>query len=178
MAADKEKDRLRKAAQRAQPKSEPAPLPSANALAGPGNPAQAPAGGVVLDAGAEGAPFIPWQSQMLQPLFDQLVPAAEEMMAAQLSSKAAKAKLPADMVKQIETDAAWSPPSKKAVQMSAPEVAAKWLNEAGVSSEHRGEIVLGLAVLQIGARHVQLVRSLDKLIAQNAEQKKPEEKKP
>ena len=47
----------------------------------------------------------------------------------------------------------------------APQVAAKWMNKAGISAENQPEIVLGTAVVSILAVHMKLIRKLDKLIA-------------
>ena len=69
------------------------------------------------------------------------------------------------MVREIETDAKWSTPAKKALEIAGPQVAAKWLNKTGISAENQPEVVLGTAVASILAGHVLLLRRLDKLIA-------------
>jgi len=160
LAADREKDRLRKERQRDRQRGpDPAPLPSVA-----GAPAAAP-GALGADPGLEGAPVLPWEAKMLEPLFEQLLPAVEELSVNQIASRATKARLPVEMVREIETDAKWSTPAKKALEIAGPQVAAKWLNKTGISAENQPEVVLGTAVASILAGHVLLLRRLDKLIA-------------
>jgi len=102
---------------------------------------------------------------MLEPLFEQLLPAVEELSVNQIASRAVKARLPGEIIKEIEADAKWSTPAKKALEIAGPQVAAKWLNRTGISAENQPEVVLGTAVASILAGHVLLLRRLDKLIA-------------
>ena len=162
-AADRERDRQRKQKLRDAAKPpEPAPLPPAP-VAGP---APAPAPDAIAQPGLAPVPFVPWDQATLKPLFDQLIPTIEELTVDQMTSRAEKAKLSPEMVKEIGKDARWSSPSRKAVEIAAPQVAAKWMNKAGISAENQPEIVLGTAVVSIVAVHVKLIRKLDKIIAQ------------
>ena len=99
----------------------------------------------------------------------------------QLASKAQKARLPGDLVRDIQHDATWPAVAKKGLEMSAPRVAAKVLNATGISSEHQDVVVLLSSITMIGGRHLQLLRRMDKIIAAQtaaAAAKAPEEKKP
>ena len=120
---------------------------------------------------------------MLKPLFDQLLPTIEALTVTQLASKAEKGRLPGDLVNEIEKDAKWSTPAKKALELSAPQVAAKFLNKTGISSENQPEVICGTAIASILAGHVMVLRRIDKAIASmNAAKPAPapakEEKKP
>jgi hypothetical protein len=101
----------------------------------------------------------------LRPLFEQLIPTVEALTVNQLTGRAEKAHLPASLIKEIERDAKWSAVSKNAVNLAAPQVAAKWLNKSGISAENQPELVLGTALATIFASHTMLLRRLDKLIA-------------
>src|SRR5258708_14935569 len=94
--ADKKKDRLRKKLQRTQ-RSEPAPLPS---VAGTPGATQATPGAVVSVPGVEAVPLDPWKPEDVKQLFEQLVPAAEELTSRQISERAFKAKLPPDVLQE------------------------------------------------------------------------------
>jgi len=177
IAADRERDRVRKQNKRdaAGKIAEPPPLPSATTAVV--HAPQTPVAGE--DAKPVGAPvsFVPWDHQTLKPLFDQLLPTIEDLNVQQLTSRAEKAKLPAEVVKEIGKDARWNSTSRKAVEIAAPQVAAKWLNKAGISAENQPEIVLGTAVVCIVTAQVKLLGRLDKLIALHAGQEKEEKAK-
>jgi len=161
IAADREKDRLRKQRQRDAEFAarEPAALPGAVA----GQPVATP-GAVPVDAGVQGPTPVPWDAQMLAPLFEQLLPAVENLSVEQITSRAAKARLPAEIVKEIEGEAKWSKPAKKALEVAGPQATAKWLNRLGISSENQAELVCGTALASILAGHALLLRRLNKLI--------------
>lgn len=168
MAADREKDRQRKARAAAAAKqsaalANPAPLPAAV----PGQ-APPPAGGLGagpgLPLGGGGGP-VPWEAGTLKPLFDQLLPAVEVLTVRAVIERADKARLPAAVVKEIERDAAWNEPAKKAIGVAAPQVAAKWLNKSGLSAENQPELVLGTAVAALIVHQNKVLARLDKLIA-------------
>lgn len=179
LAADREKDRLRKnranaAARQSAAAANPAPLPAA--VAGEG---QTPLGGVGTGPSLpfDGSGVTPWDSQTLKPLFDQLLPAVEALTVRQIVERADKAKLPGAVVKEIEKDAAWAEPSRKALAVAAPQVAAKWLNKSGVSAENQPELVMGTALAAIIVGQQATLRRLDKLILA-ANQPKEETKTP
>ena len=176
-AADRERDRLRKQnARDAKKLAEPPPLPAATAPVA--HPASAAAPGEAPQPGVSALAFVPWDQQTLKPLFDQLLPTIEDLTVHQLTNRAEQAKLPGELVKEIGKDARWSPVSRKAVEIASPQVAAKWLNKAGISAENQPEIVLGTAVACIAAGHVKLLRKLDKIIAtRDAAEKTKEQKK-
>jgi hypothetical protein len=169
VAADKEKDRLRKKQLRNAKRPDPAPLPSANA-------AQAAPGAVVGVPGPQSLPVIPWSADDLKPVFDQLLPALEELTKTTITEKAFKAKLPQDVLQEVCASAEWPVLAKKGVAVAAPHVSAKWLTQLGISTENKWEVVLATAVLSIGANHFKVLKRLDKLIA--LQSKSHEEKKP
>ena len=157
--ADRKADAQRKRDQRAALRqADPPPLPAA------GGPAQAPAGDLAAVPGAQGPPPVPWDPAMLAPLFLQLIPTAEKLTVRQITDRCAKAHLPGEIIEDIKKDAAWNPVAKKAIEVSAPAVAAKWLNKSGVSSEHQHEVILVTAVSSILAGHVMILRRLDELV--------------
>src|SRR5438128_831714 len=78
--ADKKKDRERKQADRkARAVAQPAPLPSADSNGASAMPATpgSPGPGVAAPVVAA-APVVPWTAEMLKPLTDELIAAAEE----------------------------------------------------------------------------------------------------
>jgi hypothetical protein len=184
IAADREKDRMRKklARDRAAAMAEPPPLPGLGAVppgAAPAAVGQAEAPGdspLAGGAALAGSPM-PWDSATLKPLFDQLIPTLETIAVGQLTSRATKARLPGEVVKEIERDAKFAPPAKKALEIAAPRVAAKWMNRTGISAEHQDEVILGTALASIAAQQVLLLKRLDKLIA-DANPAKAEPAKP
>ena len=100
----------------------------------------------------------------MKPLFDQLIPTVEELHVDQLTGMAEEAKLPGEIVKEIGRDARWPGPARKAIEISAPQVAAKWLNKSGISAENQPEVVLGTAIVSIAVSHRKLALKLQKLL--------------
>jgi len=183
IAADLEKDAKRKRDGRAAKKtaSDPAAIPSAN------SPGQTTANGVAAVPGAAGNPPVPWDPSLIAPLIKQILPTAQKMATRSITSRAEKAHLPGELIHDIEKEATWNPMAIQAIEISAPQVAAKWLNKTGVSAEHQPEIMLGTAICSILGSQVLLLNRLDKLIkvaneakpaapatpAQPTEEKKP-----
>jgi hypothetical protein len=110
---------------------------------------------------------VPWDPETLKPIFEQLIPAAEQVSVQSLTSRAAKANLPAEVLKEVEKDARWSPPTKTALLISAPQVCAKWLNKTGISAENQAEVVLGTAIASLIASHALLARKLTQMVAEH-----------
>ena len=161
--ADREKDRLRKERQRSR-SVEPPALPAAGA-AGVAGQAQAAAGAVGDGAGVEGVPVLAWDAKMLAPLFEQLIPTVEDLTVHQVAVRAAKCRLPPDIVREIEAEAKWSAPARKALELSAPQVAARLLNKTGISAENQPEVIFFTAISAILAGQVMTLKRLDKLAA-------------
>jgi hypothetical protein len=161
-AADRERDRRRKEAERKV--AEPAPLPSLGLGAAVASPVTTPVAGEVPQPGAAPVSFVPWDAQTLKPLFDQLIPTVEDWHVDHITGLVERAKLPAEIVKEIGKDARWPGPSRKAIEVSAPQVAAKWLNKSGISAENQPELVLGTAIVSIAVSHRQLLLKLKKLL--------------
>ena len=161
--ADREKERVRKERQRSRPVEPPA-LPAAGA-AGVAGQAQAAAGAVGDGAGVEGVPVLAWDAKMLAPLFEQLIPTVEDLTVHQVAVRAAKCRLPPDIVREIEAEAKWSAPARKALELSAPQVAARLLNKTGISAENQPEVIFFTAISSILAGQVMTLKRLDKLAA-------------
>lgn len=98
-------------------------------------------------AASGGPPAVPWTSDTLKPLFAELIPAIERADVESIAKKAAK--ISPELVAVVKTDAAWSAPAKASLETTAPQVAAKWLNAAGISADNAGEVILGVAILSI-----------------------------
>jgi hypothetical protein len=176
--ADRKKDRDRKKRER-DARQEPPPLPSASQTMD--GPSSTTTGGLGTLPGTPVAPVVPWDASTLQPAVEIFLPAAEELMVNQIASRAAKARLPGDIVKEIEAEAKWSASAKKGLEVSTAQVAAKWLNKAGISAEYQPEVTFLTALGRVLGGHALLLRRLDKLIAlanvQPAKPAKPEEEK-
>ncbi len=104
----------------------------------------------------------------------------EALTVRQVVDRAEKAKLPAAVVREVEKDCAWNEASKKALAVSTPQVAAKWLNKSGISAENQPELVMGTAIAGIVVGHTRVFKRLDKIIAsqvaeQNSHQKTGEQ---
>lgn len=170
LAADREKERVRKANQRARLRADPSPLPGV----APGQDTAGPMGGGAVPGGpAPAGPAMPWQAEALKPVFDQLLPTLEQLTMNQLAGRAEKARLPAELVREIERDARWSEPAKKALEIGCPQLAAKYLNKTGVGAEYQPEIVVGTALAAIVSTHTLLLRKLDQLIAAQQPKEQP-----
>ena len=109
--------------------------------------------------------MVPWTGTQLAPVFAELVPVVEKIMVGQVKGKATAANLPATEVKAICQEAEWNDVTRKALELSAPAVAAKWLNKSGVSAEHQDEVVLVTALAGVAVGHFRLCARLDELIA-------------
>lgn len=183
LAADREKDRLRKARLRASAigLTPPAALPTAAPSSPrppvapgpvpPGYPPPPPPLGAMPGFAPLEAPPLPWQANMLRPLLEQLIPALEASDVAKLKGELAELRLPPPLLKQIADDAAWPVASKKALEVSAPEVGAKWLNKAGISAENQHEVMLGGALVGIVVSRRLLRGRIEKLIAEVKKQR-------
>ena len=160
LEANRKKDRLRKKAERA---ADPPPLPSATQTMA-GTPSTA-SGGLGTLPGPEVQPVVPWDASAVQPIVEQFLPAAEELMVKQITDRAVRSRRTPEIVKAIEADAKWYEPAKKALNQNAAAVTAKWLNKLGVSSEYQAELALMTALSRIFGGHMLILRRLDKLIA-------------
>ena len=163
--ADRDRDARRKRERRVKA-PEPAPLPShpPNGVSTSVDAVSPPVDGAVAQPGVAPVSFVPWDAQTLKPLFDQLIPTVEDLHVEHLTGMAEEAKLPTEIVKEIGKDARWPGPSRKAIEISAPQVAAKWLNKSGISAENQPEVVLGTAIVSIVVSHRKLALKLEKLL--------------
>jgi hypothetical protein len=183
-AADLEKERLRKQNERLEkrqllpptlpPATGPAPAPQNIPVAFVDQP-QPGADGVLPGANAAPAPFVPWLGKKIEPVSERLVAIMEELRGRRISKRARLANLPPETVEEIEHTIGWDNNLKRLLSESSAEVAAKYLNKAGVSAEYQPEITLAGALLAAIHSDNQVMKRLDKLIA--AANPKPAEKK-
>jgi hypothetical protein len=106
-----------------------------------------------------------WEARDLLPVTENGVPILEEFASRQIVFKARRARLPAEIVTEIERDCKWPDKSKKMLAETSGALAAKYLNKAGISAEYKVEVNFSIAVLNIAANHLSILRRLDKLIA-------------
>lgn len=168
--ADRNKDAKRKRDERAalSAAAQPSPLPAAvvNLTSPPAvGPGPAPVGALAPGPGVEMSAFVPWDGKALLPVFEQAIPLAEELALRAVVKKARSARLPEKVLDEIEKDSAWPMRSKKLLEESSAQLAAKYLNKGGISAEYQPEIVFGVALCAVVAGHAKVLRRLDKLIA-------------
>lgn len=113
--------------------------------------------------------FVPvpviWQPADLRPVTSNAVPLLETICTKPLIKKARLAKLPPELIDEIERDCKWADGSKKMLAESSAALGAKYLNKAGISAEYKDEVNFGVALTTIAAGQIALSRRLDKLIA-------------
>jgi hypothetical protein len=111
------------------------------------------------------APPVSWQANDLRPVTSNAVPLLETLCQKPILRKARLARLPTELIDEIERDAKWPEGAKKMLAESSAAVGAKYLNRAGISAEYKEEVNLGLAIATIASSQIALTRRLDKLIA-------------
>lgn len=116
----------------------------------------------------DGVLVVPWSADILRPLFEQGVPLCESLAVKNLTAKAVKAHLAADMVREVEQGAAWNPLAKQQIVEGGAATAAKWLNTSGVSAEHADELRFFGGVLAVLAGYRTIAAKLDELAGQPA----------
>jgi hypothetical protein len=183
--ADRDKEAKRKRDKRSAlaAAAPPPPLPSAipSASAPASDKTFPPGPGLAAVPPAEIVPVaLAWQDR---DLLSVTTPAVSIVEAALLRGKKRKlklAKLPADIIGEVERDLAWPSESKKMLAETSSALSAKYLNKAGLSAEYKLEVNFSLAVLNLVAHEQAVNRRLDKLIAAAAvtDQVPPKEKKP
>ena len=171
-AWSREQDKQRKAAGRMQAAAAvaPPPLPPLAAVVDQTRPGMvdAPAASPVhLGSlpGSEVSPPIHWLAKDIEPLALELVHLTEEMAVSQVTKKCRGAKLPPEVIREIESDIAWADRSKKMLADGLAEISVGQLNENQVPLAVRPYIKVGMAGLQIGVGHMKILNRLDKLIA-------------
>lgn len=116
-------------------------------------------------AAIPGAPApVPWTAEILRPMFEQCVPAAEGLAKLQLCG-VAKEISPAAL-KLVQEQGGWNPVSVAAVKESGAQTAAKYLNASGVSAEYAPEVQLSIALGAILFGHIRLLSALHDLAAE------------
>jgi hypothetical protein len=162
LEADRDADRLRKQITRANAAAAqaPSPIPSVH-----GQP-QAPGAPLVPGPGGLAAPYngpappVPWTADMLKNICGQMIGACETLTANQLLDAALKVGMPEAVIEEMKLDGDWPALSKEALIIALPELCAKWLNKAGISSEYRFELMVGGAALGIGQNHLAQLRRI------------------
>ena len=141
-------------------------LPPFDPATAASRPAVASVGAVPPPAGgpAPGAVGLPWDSNVLKPLFASLVPALEKADVESLRARAAK--LDAALAQMVATDAPWNPAAKVTLIETGPEVTARMLNRVGISGEHAPEVAFLVAAGSIIAGRMLLSGKLDEMLAQ------------
>lgn len=157
--ADRERDQTRKRLDRARAR---ATLAGAVDRRLPAAPAPGPS---QIPAPADSAAGVPWDTGVLQPIFEQLLPALEKWNTEKIIVKAGKLSPPPELLAEIRRDAAWPGPARIALASSGPHCLAKWLNQLGVGAENAPEIIFGTAVASIVASQITLHSKLDRIIA-------------
>lgn len=76
-----------------------------------------------------------------------------------------------DLLPTVRADAPWNPAAKATIQTTAPAVAAKWLNAAGIGAENAGEVALGIAAITIFTSRMLLMGKLEEMEKKKQEQK-------
>lgn len=180
-----DRERKRKAAEAARAAETPPPLPPAGTFKFLGDPkviaaAEAaasrvgavppgatppPAGDLVSLPGAEGAPVVNWFARDIEPVVRELLALTEEISTKHLVNKCHKARLPQEIVREMERDLRWADRAKKMVEAGASELFAKYLNESNVPVEVRPWIMIAVGSLQISVGFMKVSSRLDKLIA-------------
>lgn len=128
-----------------------------------------PSGGVAGLPPVAAIPVVCWQARDVEPLVKELVALTEELLLKQCRSKMAKAKLPKDVVAEIEKDLLWAERAKAMVAAGASELFTKQLNESNVPVEVRPWIQIAIGSIQIAIGQIKVMSRLDKIIAQNEE---------
>ena len=110
----------------------------------------------------------------------ECVSLAEELCKKQVVTRCRRARLPAEIIREIEKDTAWAERAKRMIADGAAEISALLLNKAEVPVEARPWMNLGIGVTQISLGHMKVLKRLDELIAANGvpAPQPPEEKKP
>ena len=102
----------------------------------------------MVGAPGESSPVVPWTPDLLKEFTDEIVNACEASRQNGLSALAKEGGLPEKIVKKIHDDSKYPGASKRTLQLAAPKVAAKALNQTGVSAEHADLIAFfGAAVM-------------------------------
>lgn len=187
LSADREKERLKKQRQRERARAEvsaaqPAPvIPAATATAAPLG--ALPTGAVAPEAGAlpglpgSGiAPLVSWSAKDVEPVIRECVGLAEELCRKQVVGKCRKARLPAEIIREIEKDTTWAERAKKMIADGAAEISALQLNKAEVPVEARPWMNLGIGITQISLGHMKVLKRLDELISAQTSQPAAAEK--
>jgi hypothetical protein len=165
--ADKDRDAERKRMERA----EAAALHDSPALpAGPAIVHALPAQTIPVVGLPGPEPFAPqpevrWEAKDVEKLVRQFVALTEELCTKSITGRCQKANLSAAIVKEIENDAAWSASAKKMIEEGGSELAAKYLNDSGISPELKPFILISIGGLEIAINHQKVLKRLDQIIS-------------
>jgi hypothetical protein len=163
--ADRKKERERKKRDRAEASAlrEPPPLsPLPSSATGETLPPVAPLASV---PGIEGGPQVVWVAKDVEALCRELIELTEELCTRTINKKCRLARLPQEVIKEIERDAAWAKRAKDMIEADGSELAALYLNQSAVPIEVRPWIMLSLGSLQVAIGQMKILKRLDQLIA-------------
>ena len=154
---------------------EPPPLPAA----GVATDSVAPLGSgeSVGPVAAVAEVVVPWTAADIKEFTDELVDLSEAKRVSDFVAVAKEAKLPASLIRELETDAKFPAKSKAGLKTSIAACAAKWLNRSGISSKNKEEAALVFFGFGIWLQGRRLRAKLDELIQEDKDrQKKADEK--
>lgn len=114
-----------------------------------------------MPAAPGAVPPVPWDTGLLRPLFDSVVPELEKLAVGNLRAKAAG--IDPGLGPMVERDAAWNPVAKATLVTTGPEVVAKGLNSVGVSAEYAPAIAFFTAAGAILTSYKILAAKLDEM---------------
>lgn len=166
-----DRERKQRAADSARAAATPPPLPAAPTAtppplgALPPGATPPPSGDLVSLPGAENPSVVNWFARDIEPVVRELLALTEELSTKHLVNKCHKARLPQEIVREMERDLRWAERAKKMVEAGASELFAKYLNESQVPVEVRPWLMIAVGSLQISVGFMKVSARLDKLIA-------------
>jgi hypothetical protein len=160
------------AAHRARKKAE---APGNGATPGTIPPATVPAVGSQPVPAPVPSVVVPWTTDIVQPLFDEIIPLIEEADVESLKVRAAK--VDKCLVALVEKHGRWSPTGRACLIKAGPLVVCKWMNKFGVSSEYAPEIQLVGGIVAILTSRSMLISKLDEMALKMEKEKSNAPKK-
>lgn len=128
------------------------------------------AGSPLPDFPGQASTVVPWQSETIKPLVDELIEACESNRLENFLAKCVEHKLAPKLVKEIEADIRFPKLSKAMLKRSLPRLITKYLNKAGVSAEFQDELECVSAVVMIISHNSKMDAKLEEHFAKFAEQ--------
>jgi len=110
------------------------------------------------------AALVAWAGTDIEPLLKDLIKLLEEWREYAREKRLRLARLPDDLIAEINKETAWEETPKKIICESGSRVLAKLLNKGGISAEYKDEIFLGLAVVMIAGSEIRSSRRIANLV--------------